>query len=329
MRWTRIIVSVMMVLFLSACASDAPTVPVGPVLLEQHTLEPTLSVPTRIASGDLPDDLNNTRDESLQTEPSSQVEFIFTTPTIPPTKTPTPIPSPIPTETALPIVIPTEIPRPTVALFPTSVIIPVAPPTIAPIVVAPINPNPPLYGNQPSYGIPVDPSGIQQPIVIQPTSAVAPICNTRWFFIEPRPLSCPVAMPIVGQGVYQPFENGQMIWVSALGAIYVIYNDMHVPRWQVFRDDFQEGITPEQDPQFVPPSPNRWQPRRGFGLVWRNNETVRARLGWAIQDSETSYEMRIQQSDDNTLFMTDPTNYLYGLFYGGIGWQRYPMIVDN
>ncbi len=337
MRWISGIVSLLTIVFLSACASEAPTIPVGPVLLEQHTLEPTLSVPTRVSSGELPDSVDdNNGVEAIPAEASPQVEFIFTTPTMPPTKTPTPIPSLIPTETPMPIVIPTEIPRPTVALFPTSVIIPIAPPTVAPVV----NPNAPFYGDQPSYGPPiygtspngmlVDPSGMQQPIVIQPTSAVAPTCHIRWFFIEPRPLSCPVAMPIVGQGVYQAFENGQMIWVSALNVVYVIYNDALTPRWQVFRDDFQDGITPEQDPQYVPPSPNLWQPRRGFGLVWRNNEWVRARLGWAIQDIETSYDMTMQQSDDNALFMSDPTkNYLYGLFYGGNGWQRYPMIMGN
>jgi hypothetical protein len=324
------VLGIISVLFLSACASDAPTVPVGPVLLEQHTLEPTLSVPTRIASGELPD----TTDPMNNAQASPQVEFVFTTPTISPSKTPTPIPSPIPTETPTFVVIPTEIPRPTVALFPTSVIIPIAPPTVAPVVVVPANPNQPFYGDQPVYttpyyGMPVDPSGFQPPLVIQPTSAMAATCQVRWFFVEPRPLVCPVAMATTTQGVFQAFENGHMIWVSALNVIYVMYNDATAPRWQVFRDDFQEGITPEQDPQYAPPSPNLWQPRRGFGLVWRNNEMVRARLGWAIQDIESSYDLKMQQANDNTLFMTDPLNYLYGLFYGGNAWQRYAMIADN
>lgn len=324
MRLTTIF-AVMLVLLLSACASDAPIVPVGPVLLEQHTLEPTLSVPTRIGSDHMPDSILSDAEQTAV----PQVEFVFTTPTIPPTKTPTAVPSPIPTETLVPITIPAETIRPTVALFPTSVIIPVAPPTIAPVGSALINPNQPSYVvPPPSYGVPVDPSGIQQPVVVMPTSAMAPTCQMRWFFVEPRPLSCPVAMPTTAHGVFQAFEHGQMIWLSTLNVVYVMYNDAIVPRWQVFRDEFQDGM-PEQDGQYIPPSPNLWQPRRGFGLVWRNHETVRARLGWAIQDIETSYEIKLQQSNDNTLFMTDPSNYLYGLFYGGNAWERYAMIPSN
>jgi hypothetical protein len=111
-------------------------------------------------------------------------------------------------------------------------------------------------------------------------------CPDSWFF-SPAPDVCPTS-PIVSAAAEQHFERGTMIWIEELDRIYVLYaDDVHSPKWQGFNDEWDEGI-PDRDPTLVPPD-GLYQPIRGFGLVWRQNPTVRERLGWAI-DEETGFE---------------------------------------
>jgi serine/threonine-protein kinase len=77
-------------------------------------------------------------------------------------------------------------------------------------------------------------------------------------------------------GAYQRFDNGAMLWREDTRQIYVFFND---GTWRSFADTFAEG-DPESDPALAPPG-GKLQPIRGFGKVWRDNEEVRAQLGWA------------------------------------------------
>jgi hypothetical protein len=46
---------------------------------------------------------------------------------------------------------------------------------------------------------------------------------------------------------------------------------------------YEDTWTPDQaerDPELTPP-PGRYQPIRRFGKLWRENENVRERIGWA------------------------------------------------
>jgi hypothetical protein len=117
-------------------------------------------------------------------------------------------------------------------------------------------------------------------------------CPDPWFF-APAPDVCPTA-PIVSTAAEQHFERGTMIWIEELDRIYVLYaDDVHSPKWQGFNDEWEEGM-PDRDPTLVPPD-GLYQPIRGFGLVWRQNPTVRERLGWAI-DEETGFETIVQHT---------------------------------
>ena len=63
--------------------------------------------------------------------------------------------------------------------------------------------------------------------------------------------------------------------------------------WLIFEDTFEEGED-EIDPELTPP-PDTIQPRRGFGKLWRQNETLRSGLGWGITQEfgfVTDYEYR-------------------------------------
>jgi len=117
-------------------------------------------------------------------------------------------------------------------------------------------------------------------------------CPDPWFF-SPAPDVCPTS-PIVSAAAEQHFERGTMIWIEELDRIYVLYaDDVHSPKWQGFDDEWDESM-PDRDPTLVPPD-GLYQPVRGFGWVWRQNSTVRERLGWAI-DQEASFETIVQHT---------------------------------
>lgn len=117
-------------------------------------------------------------------------------------------------------------------------------------------------------------------------------CPFFWFF-APAPTFCPAAPPLPTFQVEQRFEAGLMIWVESRDEIYVMFNDGTLPAWITMPDNFQEGDA-ELDESLVPP-PDRLQPRRGFGLVWRETPEVQQRLGWALAP-EFGYDGMIQAS---------------------------------
>ncbi len=154
-------------------------------------------------------------------------------------------------------------------------------------------------------------------------------CPEAWFF-EPAPESCPSGPPQLSMQAEQTFEGGRMVWVGALDRIYVVFEDSIAPEWAQYPDNFEEG-DPERDDGLVPP-PGFFQPIRGFGLVWRTNERVQDRLGWATTP-EVSFE---------GMFQADSTELSLATLYlrmrdGGIlvlealdnEWQILPSLAEN
>lgn len=95
-------------------------------------------------------------------------------------------------------------------------------------------------------------------------------------------LGCPLASaPIPVSGAHQSYQNGLMLWVSSVGvapqpAIYALLND---GTYQRLNDTFVEGVDPESVGS--QPPEGLLEPRRGFGKAWRENPSVRDRIGWA------------------------------------------------
>ena len=256
--------------------------PDGPLLLRDVTLPPGTPGQTQRApsGGSTPFGLTPEIISPLD-EATIPADFVLVTPTLPPSKTPTTTP----TMTVSPP--PSQTPTMTVTssatapVLPTSVIIPVT------------------------------------DVAAQP---LAEVCDSTWFFIQPRPQSCPRNEPLADQGVFQQFENGYMLWVRRTDAIYVMYNDQAQPRWEVYRDFFVEGMPEEFNAQAPA---NRWEPVRGFGLLWRNNSAVRNRIGWATQQYETPYSVQLQISDDGAIFVNEPGGNIFGLTPDRTGWALY------
>lgn len=271
---------------LAACGSQSPAVNTGPRLVMDVTLAPTTPVVTRVLSPTpLVTATPPTREVLSPLElPTVDADFILVTPTLPPSKTPTQTPTITTT--------PTQSPTPSVTVTATAT-------------------------------LPAFPTSIIQPITAVVAAPIQQICDSTWFFIEQRPANCPLAPPTVTQGVYQPFQNGYMIWLQSQDAIYVFYNDLVQPRWEVYRDQFDEGM-PEDDPNFgEPPASGLWRPRRGFGMLWRSNSTVRDRIGWAVEQWEKPYSAQVQAAGDGSFFVNDATGAVFSVFPNGVEWGRY------
>ncbi|GAB1421237.1 hypothetical protein MASR2M15_13890 [Anaerolineales bacterium] len=273
----------MVSLLLSACGSRSPNNNPGPQLVQDVTVDGNQ------VQAVLPTHVQTPTEVSIDSEVVSPLDnvtidaaFVLITPTLPPSKTATQTPTFTQTPTLTRTPTVTVTATTTGFLLPTSQILPITLPAGQPI-------------NE--------------------------VCDSTWFFLEPRPASCPLNPPLVSQSVYQRFERGHMFWIGNLDAIYVLYSDNQAPLWEVHRDTFEEGM-PETDPQYAnAPMSFRWQPRRGFGMLWRNNERVRSRLGWAVQEFEQPYSIQVQTAKDGVVFLADPYLTIYALVPNGQGWH--------
>ncbi|RMF81445.1 MAG: hypothetical protein D6737_04955 [Chloroflexi bacterium] len=281
LRYYAIIVMVLM----AACGTNTARVTQGPRLIQDVTLAPTTPAPTRQLSP-TPTPVNIPIATSENEVPlqivTIEADFVLVTPTLPPSKTPTITPSVTPTFT----------------------------PTITPTF--------PVTSTQRS---PQQPTAILAPVTAIVANAIPRVCDSTWFFIQPRPDSCPQSQALTSQATFQIFENGFMLWVRSQDIIYVMYNDGALPTWQAFNDPFVDP-TPERTILMTPPPGEYWQPRRGFGEIWLMNPEVRQRIGWAVQQWEDIFSSRVQISTDGTVFVEGPRNDIFMLPPGGRQWTR-------
>lgn len=322
-----LVLAALLAILFTACEARNIRPEDGPRLISEVTIAPLTAIPTREASPSptLPPSQTPTEElteESVQDpllEPTERPRVMtFTpsdsfdrvTPTLPPSKTPTVTPSVTPTQA------PTFTQAPTVqqvaqnlVLVPTMVFITPPPPQQA-IAIAP---NPTAVSPQGDVSLPLP--GV-------PDIPAASCSQTRWFFTNPPLPECPPNDPVTGPGAYQNFQYGAMIWVGSQDAIYVVYDDDQMPRWQVFQDTFEEGM-PEKDPALDSQTDAYadFQPRRGFGLIWRENNLL-PRLGWAESDYEQQYTVNVQTRADGTIFISEPDGRVYGLATSG-DWRLY------
>lgn len=129
--------------------------------------------------------------------------------------------------------------------------------------------------------------------VIQSASPLPP---TRTPTPAPTPTRDPFPTPTLGQVqvAEQPFEHGRMFWIAPRQEIWVLVSgEQGRGVWTVYRDTFVEG-EPESDPEIEPPDEGLYQPRRGFGKLWRENPEVREALGWAVTPDEFGYISRYE-----------------------------------
>jgi hypothetical protein len=273
------------VLALAACGSDARNVTEGsrPRLVQDVTIAPTTPAPTRYLSPT----------PTLVVIPVSTSEIIspLQVPTIQadfvlvtPTLPPSKTPTQTPTQTAT--FTQTPPPSPTFEATPTSPPLP----TAVFVTAIPVNSQP---------------------------------CGAAWFFVVPRPDGCPLNAPLGSYASFQQFQQGYMIWIQQQDAIYVLYDSANFPRWEVYQDTFEEWM-PAFDPlldDLAPPY--TFQPKRGFGVLWRSSPAIQRRLGWSVREWEEPYNTQVQIGQDGTVYLQDSRGGVITLKAGGTNWERW------
>jgi hypothetical protein len=85
---------------------------------------------------------------------------------------------------------------------------------------------------------------------------------------------------------------------------------------------FEEGM-PETSPEYDNPPEGLYQPRRGFGMLWRSNAAVRDRVGWATMRDEMPYSVQVQTARDGSIYISTPFQGVFGLLPSGTGWNLF------
>ena len=126
-------------------------------------------------------------------------------------------------------------------------------------------------------------------------------CQYDYFF-EPAPIACPAGRTEYPEAAEQAFQGGRALWLAKAGGlgvsgehvILVLYDDY---QWQS-HDDTWGPEEPESDAEIVPPD-GLYQPARGFGKLWRQGESIREKLGWALGSEEgfrSAWQWQVQES---------------------------------
>jgi hypothetical protein len=128
-------------------------------------------------------------------------------------------------------------------------------------------------------------------------------------------LNCPTEVEKSVWAGEEAFQGGTMFWRQDTNYIYVLYNN---GTWQGFADTWNAS-EPEWDTSIVPPA-GYYQPKRGFGKVWRNNAQVRNGLAWGTTE-ERGYNASLQQYQGGLMFWSD-TRGIFAIYNNG-RWERY------
>jgi len=146
-------------------------------------------------------------------------------------------------------------------------------------------------------------------------------CPDPWFF-QPAPDACPAGPAEATTIVEEPFERGRMIYIQSRNRVYALFNDGRAPAWLSFENKYNPAVDKESEESFIPP-PDRFQPIKIIGFVWRGNDVVRNRLGLGTA-AETQYDGFIQtvkNGDKEDLYLNSSDKSVLQLLPGGDAWQ--------
>jgi hypothetical protein len=163
---------------------------------------------------------------------------------------------------------------------------------------------------------------------VSQTIQVNVICSTSWFFGDqyaPPGTGCPAALGAIGQGAFQRFERGAMIYVNAngLNSIYGLANDgaryiRVINGW--------DGSTIRNDPApsglFIPEQMFNWAYYNTLGPIGTWNSAI----GWAtghIDSGQRTIQWEGSIGGQSPFFIDAPNNEVYRFSGGDSGtWMR-------
>jgi len=120
-------------------------------------------------------------------------------------------------------------------------------------------------------------------------------------------IGCPEDEEKVIWCAWQEFEHGYMFWRIDTGKIYVLsIEGADGGSWQEYDDPWEEDKYPSDiDPDIIPP-PGLVQPKRGFGLIWREQlDGPRSDIGWALMEEEGLCAV-VQPFEKGSMFRYNP-----------------------
>jgi hypothetical protein len=134
-------------------------------------------------------------------------------------------------------------------------------------------------------------------------------------------LGCPVETEKSTWSAEELFVNGYLFWRGDLTTIYTLFNDK---TFQSFLDTWTSA-EPEWDVTIVPPA-GLYQPKRGFGKVWREGVvplagTVRDKIGWATTEEQGFTGS--WQAYAGGLMLWSPSQGIFVLYYDNYTWEHY------
>jgi hypothetical protein len=134
-------------------------------------------------------------------------------------------------------------------------------------------------------------------------------------------LGCPVETEKSTWSAEETFVNGYMFWRGDLGVIYSLFSDKAFLQFV----DTWTSAEPEWDTTIVPPA-GLYQPKRGFGKVWREGDVppaskVRDKLSWAT--TEELGLMGSWQAYAGGLMLWSSTHGIFVLYYDNYTWEHY------
>lgn len=163
-------------------------------------------------------------------------------------------------------------------------------------------------------------------VTIEARVTVEVTCPVDFFFDPVPEETCPDAQAATGPAMFQAFEQGQMFWLQATNHVIILFTDVQRgtagrPAWMRVVNPFFEGAA-EEDPNLVPPEGLR-QPRREFGMVWRDTPGVRERVGWALGDQQpfTTTTQSAEVGGGTIFYFSDTLGTVIALLPGGASWE--------
>jgi hypothetical protein len=138
-------------------------------------------------------------------------------------------------------------------------------------------------------------------------ASIAQIVPSATFDPYATPAGIPSTPDVMVTAVFQPFENGWMIWRGDTNTIFVLLSDGTLTSYHA------DEIPTVSTSSIIPSVPQgRVQPAIPFDALWRYYSDVRVQIGWAAMPAQT-YSARIFGQVSFGFGMTIPDGRYVGL----------------
>ena len=165
---------------------------------------------------------------------------------------------------------------------------------------------------------PVTPTRLATPVVRPPTPMgcgiqVTGLASKEWTPDVAAKIGCPTQTERATQFGIQPFERGTMFYRADEKRIYALFNDN---TWQAF-DDTWVSSSPADSCPSVSVGSRLVKPQRGFGRVWCEQTSVRAKLGAATATERGLYNAQTQRFERGQMFAGEQASQVFVLYADG------------